>query len=103
MASRDQFRRSYYGAAVDDTVLRGLAIPSGASFLNTATAGVATGNYATAVGVLTGNRTDMQGRSLRPYILEKHCAGNRTITRRPGDRRHGTIEPLPVPRLLRQR
>lgn len=80
MADRNQFRRAYYGAAVDSSTLRGLQVPSGASFLNTATAGVATGNYATAVGVLTGNNVDMQARSLRPYILEKHTAGNRTIT-----------------------
>jgi hypothetical protein len=41
---------------------------------------VATGNYATAVGAITGNATDLQGRSLRPYIMEKHFAGNRRIT-----------------------
>lgn len=72
---RDQLRRAFYGAAIDDNLLATLALPSGASILNTATAGVATGNYATAVGAIVGNRYDLQGRSLRPYILEKHYVG----------------------------
>lgn len=80
MGARDQFRRAYYGAGIGQDLLQTLAIPSGASFLNTATAGVATGNYATAVGVLTGNFTDLQGRSTQPYIMEKHSAGNRRVT-----------------------
>ena len=54
MGNRDQFRRNYYGASIGDDLISSLPIPSGASFLNTATAGVATGNYATAVGVLVG-------------------------------------------------
>lgn len=80
MGVRDQLRRAYYGAAIGGDVLAALPIPSNKSFLNTATAGVATGNYATAVGVLTGNETDMQARSTKPYILEKHCVGSRRIT-----------------------
>lgn len=80
MGIRDQFRRSYYGSAIADDLLAVLPIPSGASFLNTATAGVATGNYATAVGVLTGNYTDLQGRSTRPYIREKHSMSGKCWT-----------------------
>jgi len=80
MGIRDQFRRAYYGAGIGNDVMQVLPIPSGASFLNTATAGVATGNYATAIGVIVGNHTDLQGRNIKPYIYEKHAAGARKVT-----------------------
>ncbi len=76
---RSSVFRALFGESVGDDLLTNSPLISGASILNTATAGVATGNYATAVGVITGNRTDLQGRSLKPYVLEKHYAAGGKI------------------------
>lgn len=80
MGVRDQLRRAYYGTALPNDIITTLPIFSGASFLNTATTAAATGNYATAIGVVVGNNYDLQGRSTKAYILEKHYIGNRTFS-----------------------
>lgn len=77
---RTQARRAFYGNAIGKDILKVLPVFSSNSFLNTATAGVATGNYATAVGALVGNTTDLQGRDTRAYILEKHYLSGRYWT-----------------------
>jgi hypothetical protein len=67
MGVRDQLRRAYYGSAIGSTAITGLPIPSLYSLATTPT------GQATAY-------TDLQARSLKPYVLEKHAIGNRRIT-----------------------
>lgn len=72
---RSSVFRALFGEAVGDDLLQNSPLISGANILNTSTTGTATGNYATAIGSIVGNKTDLQGRSLKPYVFEKHYAG----------------------------